>query len=141
MCELRVYPHACGETTSITKVNAFTYGLSPRMRGNRLRGTLFGGYGGVYPHACGETVMTAAQKDILQGLSPRMRGNLCRILLLRVSVRSIPTHAGKPTRLYLPSPLCRVYPHACGETVDYDDYQIVSKGLSPRMRGNRGRIL
>ena len=73
--QCRVYPHACGETFTIGLSRKALRGLSPRMRGNQLIGSVQGGRvgsipthagkprcgntaaapRGVYPHACGET--------------------------------------------------------------------------------------
>ena len=76
----RVYPRACGETTSSGAQNTAEKGLSPRMRGNRIlcaavcvglgsipahAGKPIGNLGAsrhikVYPRACGETSCLAA---------------------------------------------------------------------------------
>ena len=154
--QCRVYPHACGETFTIGLSRKALRGLSPRMRGNQLIGSVQGGRVGsipthagkpegrafphkllrVYPHACGETRHPREMATVLRGLSPRMRGNLASDLSKAALPGSIPTHAGKPWRISVLGLLGRVYPHACGET-QFKSYQGTREvGLSPRMRGN-----
>ena len=119
----RVYPRACGGTTSATLGRAHAGeppgrfdGLSPRMRGNRkptCRPRMR--VSSVYPRACGGTREARAFGD-LPGLSPRMRGNhhLCNAQI----DGSIPAHAGEPVTRYRSPGSCRiwVYPRACGGT-------------------------
>ena len=137
----RVYPRGCGGTIHSTCRAARALGLSPRVRGNhygiQLR-SIPAGAGEirlvtrVYPRGCGGTAFQGVK---LVGLSPRVRGNLkdspvyprgcggTRSLAdprnLRRN-RSIPAGAGEPD-----SPLPRNHTS--------------SQGLSPRVRGNRGR--
>ena len=91
----RVYPRACGGTSVEFQFSDDPAGLSPRMRGNRVRMThtlLLSGsipaHAGeppagplsfsakrVYPRACGGTAKAMPEADTIAGLSPRMRGN------------------------------------------------------------------
>ena len=66
-----------------------------------------------------------------------MRGN--RTVVPRTSrhVGSIPARAGKPAPARAWLACCEVYPRACGETGQVVDEILTSRGLSPRMRGNR----
>ena len=65
-----------------------------------------------------------------------MRGNHGGLYLLSFREGSIPAYAGEPMNSPAPKPTSPVYPRVCGgTTVDlYHGY--ISKGLSPRMRGN-----
>ena len=132
----RVYPRACGETSTLARSPNNAAGLSPRMRGNpspdavpltwvgsipahagkpNLTGTMIAP-GRVYPRACGETTFKTYRPVSERGLSPRMRGNPPATAVQPIMVGSIPAHAGKPN-LYCPqSTGSRVYPRACGET-------------------------
>ena len=152
----RVYPHACGETACPASSAGIFRGLSPRMRGNpEACGAAAGQFGSipthagkpaarvvfftasrVYPHACGETSPCTPWCVSCAGLSPRMRGNRLQLVDCRHGRGSIPTHAGKPGKHERLGICRRVYPHACGETHIAPTYNILSMGLSPRMRGN-----
>ena len=155
----RVYPRACGETAATGASTRRSPGLSPRMRGNRgIPGAAVRGRGSipahagkpgsrrdprcsprVYPRACGETFFQPFRKQKSQGLSPRMRGNRLRLLRPVRGRGSIPAHAGKPRTRSRPGWPPWVYPRACGETYEVMLAGEGQTGLSPRMRGNRGR--
>ncbi len=91
-----VYPRVCGGTDASDRDGVGYAGLSPRVRGNRLRSQF--GY-----HRC-------------YGLSPRVRGNRVPVFDVADKSRSIPACAGEP--VYSHSPTCpvRVYPRVCGGT-------------------------
>ena len=72
----RVYPRVCGGTDSPLNSGVNIPGLSPRMRGNRLRLRADKGWGG--------------------GLSPRMRGNPSDSACWTARKWSIPAYAGEP---------------------------------------------
>ena len=132
-------------------------GLSPPMRGNRRpprgglepRGSIPAHAGKpssraarrrhawVYPRPCGETFATPGPATRNPGLSPPMRGNLTASSLAESSPRSIPAHAGKPSRNTVGSSASRVYPRPCGETSPEIPVKLSEPGLSPPMRGNR----
>ena len=95
--ETRVYPRACGATFYKIYCPFGVMGLSPRMRGNRIRhqtqrptlGSIPAHAGQpmnavarrptikVYPRACGATPRGSSARLVNLGLSPRMRGNHC----------------------------------------------------------------
>ena len=95
LAQSKVYPHACGETSSVWKRIHTASGLSPRMWGNHRKRlhhwhnrrsipTHVGKPAGssnlvmprrVYPHACGETYGKHDLQFFASGLSPRMWGN------------------------------------------------------------------
>ena len=132
-------------------------GLSPRVRGNRsgwssspraLRSIPAcagepdirngqGTFNKVYPRVCGGTSGTAKGLPAPGGLSPRVRGNP------RGAGRGVPGHgsipacAGEPLGLHTPSCRWTVYPRVCGGTGRFFYFRHPSRGLSPRVRGNR----
>ena len=67
-----------------------------------------------------------------------MRGNRPARPSLRTSPGSIPACAGEPGTRCLRSSPSRVYPRVCGGTSYLPDYGTTLRGLSPRVRGNRG---
>ena len=96
---------------------------------------------GVYPRVCGGTIATAVGAAFQQGLSPRVRGNLARRRRADVLVGSIPARAGEPAT-GLPAPTrWWVYPRVCGGTCRTASARYPSRGLSPRVRGNRPQRL
>ena len=152
----RVYPRACGGTSSAVRMASPSRGLSPRMRGNpeilssrrTPKGSIPAHAGephkipplkfehGVYPRACGGTAAEDLVPFYRKGLSPRMRGNPLEIEVLFPAFGSIPAHAGEPFRFRSTWKDCAVYPRACGGTSRHDVHGEEKAGLSPRMRGN-----
>ena len=115
-CRRRVYPRACGGTTTRHPHRPSSGGLSPRVRGNhdlgkvepaaersiparagepRQPGSLASGVR-VYPRACGGTDATPARLAQTQGLSPRVRGNRASPDPWHRASGSIPARAGEP---------------------------------------------
>ena len=92
----------------------------------------------VYPRPCGETPIRLEPRDQRWGLSPPMRGNPARADVVRVSIGSIPAHAGKPAASAGTGKASRVYPRPCGETQSEKRFGGSCMGLSPPMRGNPG---
>ena len=109
-----VYPRVGGETYQRTAQHDIGAGLSPRGRGNLLRGLLAlgaarsipawagkprcprgsGASPRVYPRVGGETPGSGRES----GLSPRGRGNLDIFLPPVLGSGSIPAWAGKPDK-------------------------------------------
>ena len=73
------------------------------------------------------------------GLSPRVRGNRWSMLMLIVSLRSIPTCAGEPPCRCRSGRRRSVYPRVCGGTRTTVVVPVPVQGLSPRVRGNQGQ--
>ena len=71
------------------------------------------------------------------GLSPRMRGNPFFLGGIATSSGSIPAYAGEPLERACAAANDRVYPRVCGGTKATPLSVSRSRGLSPRMRGNR----
>ena len=151
-----VYPRACGATHARRRSPQGSSGLSPRMRGNLIE-AIYESYGfrsipahagqppcnrpspnrcAVYPRACGATCFRGRGLFLFRGLSPRMRGNRRCAISKEVSARSIPAHAGQPSRYPLRDSGSKVYPRACGATCAWRLLGARRSGLSPRMRGN-----
>ena len=151
-----VYPRVCGGTRTRPQAERSVTGLSPRVRGNRLRalrrrrrprsipacaGEPFLSIGafrlpGVYPRVCGGTLVDRSRAMVDSGLSPRVRGNLRPAGSPRVTDRSIPACAGEPKPGPAAGRLSAVYPRVCGGTVHALDAAAFEAGLSPRVRGN-----
>ena len=151
-----VYPRVCGGTRASAADARQIWGLSPRVRGNRVScrtvltapGSIPACAGepfaallvyrlfGVYPRVCGGTPRHTSAMATASGLSPRVRGNRQRTRNVTIFARSIPACAGEP-----PAPACwagtrRVYPRVCGGTGRGGTVERETNGLSPRVRGN-----
>ena len=152
-----VYPRVCGGTFEARWGERLSYGLSPRVRGNRCAdwaAEIFSGSipacagepkparrnpsgGRVYPRVCGGTSRMWGKVRPNAGLSPRVRGNRRNAGVRQKSVRSIPACAGEPLTSLLNAPVSRVYPRVCGGTATVTTMAALKAGLSPRVRGNR----
>ena len=75
-----------------------------------------------------------------QGLSPPTRGNRIPEGELGGGWRSIPAHAGEPSRKPSGKSWMRVYPRPRGGTEARADVGETTAGLSPPTRGNRARV-
>ena len=154
---LGVYPRACGGTYCRILMVTSPVGLSPRVRGNQTTvqhlnehirsiparagepGPSFGQLPcqKVYPRACGGTRRVACRLRSSWGLSPRVRGNHAGRNADGLPSRSIPARAGEPAWYARRRCHCAVYPRACGGTSAAWTAIRWSRGLSPRVRGNR----
>ena len=158
---VRVYPRVCGGTLPGVLDGVSLDGLSPRVRGNHDRAApgvhvhrSIPACAGeplmsiesrppswVYPRVCGGTKPAAGGSYSSPGLSPRVRGNPGRRAGGGQGRGSIPACAGEP---WSPRPRRgrpRVYPRVCGGTEGVKTMADARAGLSPRVRGNRGRGL
>ena len=113
---LGVYPRVCGGTLIGVGECTGQEGLSPRVRGNRIRHGVGRGRPGsipacagepnpawrgpwpswVYPRVCGGTLIGVGECTGQEGLSPRVRGNRIRHGVGRGRPGSIPACAGEP---------------------------------------------
>ena len=132
----RVYPRVCGGTRLTGGHGGISQGLSPRVRGNQVRGVAVSGGRGsipacagepskgqmrsakdwVYPRVCGGTSAAPHPGPRPRGLSPRVRGNRADYQPVATIGGSIPACAGEPgpgRRSYRHS---QVYPRVCGGT-------------------------
>ena len=155
----QVYPRVCGETRVGSFRNAADWGLSPRVRGNRVHGTRTRISSGsipacagkpvplalpsccsrVYPRVCRETSSSMPCPQDVRGLSPRVRGTQHLSSDWGLTDGSIPACAGKPNTSTLMRMIRWVYPRVCGETYAWLQAPVDGLGLSPRVRGNRSR--
>ena len=117
-CPLWVYPRPRGGTNQGVDNAAIDEGLSPPTRGNHWLGggelqppgsipahagepfdlSINPRLARVYPRPRGGTAMTGGVPANARGLSPPTRGNLGGALLGILPARSIPAHAGEPSR-------------------------------------------
>ncbi len=156
-----VYPRVCGGTRERRSGPLCRGGLSPRVRGNRhssgmrwpvsrsipaCAGEPRGGRAvrrddQVYPRVCGGTRWASSFCCVYDGLSPRVRGNPPAAIKETWRKRSIPACAGEPPVRVKAHSGQRVYPRVCGGTATRHDTMTDTRGLSPRVRGNRARAL
>ena len=154
-----VYPRVCGGTSCTLGRRSLWHGLSPRVRGNlklgyplcRRAGSIPACAGepsyealrcvgfGVYPRVCGGTMCIPTARKTWYGLSPRVRGNRDGHLAAGQGEGSIPACAGEPRGATRNPAAVWVYPRVCGGTSATGRILAMSQGLSPRVRGNRGR--
>ena len=147
---------ACGGTSDSDSYQAWSWGLSPRLRGNRpsrcgrgwSRWSIPASAGEpvtvryaeqsceVYPRECGGTRRRLRLLEAQGGLSPRVRGNLADLLDSNREQRSIPASAGEPNGGLLADNPDWVYPRECGGTLEASRMVTDIRGLSPRVRGN-----
>ena len=151
-----VYPRVCGGTPCFLPPSHAPPGLSPRVRGNRLKNwnnrkvqrsipACAGeprtrrrpdAQSRVYPRVCGGTPCFLPPSHAPPGLSPRVRGNRLKNWNNRKVQRSIPACAGEPRTRRRPDAQSRVYPRVCGGTATPGITIRPRLGLSPRVRGN-----
>ena len=151
-----VYPRVCGETEGRVYYSPTLDGLSPRVRGNLVTGSIalskkrsIPACAGkprcsgvsvvarwVYPRVCGETLPVFKRYAFKDGLSPRVRGNRASTSDQGLPVGSIPACAGKPKICPPARSITSVYPRVCGETLLSLSIMCFASGLSPRVRGN-----
>ena len=137
------------------------HGLSPRVRGNLRSASTWTDAGRsipacageplwyveresdstVYPRVCGGTQFSGSALTSPIGLSPRVRGNRDAHCRRQSGGRSIPACAGEPLGCWNEPRVQRVYPRVCGGTITGFPCGYPERGLSPRVRGNRGRRL
>ena len=135
-------------------------GLSPPTRGNPLFtcqaqikrrsipahagephiADLDGAAAEVYPRPRGGTDRICHMRMLSIGLSPPTRGNPPSTASSGISPRSIPAHAGEPTKLWRGHGDSRVYPRPRGGTPCRRRAPTCSPGLSPPTRGNQARL-
>ena len=152
------YPRVCGATQLTPADSRSERGLSPRVRGNRMTvtegaapvgpipacagqprgGDCRSSLMGAYPRVCGATVQTQTEYSANPGLSPRVRGNRRFDLHPPRNRGPIPACAGQPARWRVGRIGQGAYPRVCGATLDGVEQGGGVKGLSPRVRGNRG---
>ena len=150
----------CGGTSTSARGERNDNGLSPRVRGNRVH-WVFGFIqprsipacageparriapmtaASVYPRVCGGTSASLHLRGRAGGLSPRVRGNRAGDPLMPLVNGSIPACAGEPPGRRRDGHTAGVYPRVCGGTRPGIRIPSPHRGLSPRVRGNRGGV-
>ena len=130
----RVYPRPCGGAADHRHAGPVAQGLSPPVRGSRLRLPVnrspirsiparageppsarmsYSEYR-VYPRPCGGAVLVAVFWLGLQGLSPPVRGSPAHRHHPTAYTRSIPARAGEPSSCPRSKRPAWVYPRPCG---------------------------
>ena len=85
---------------------------------------------------CGGTSGATGEVPQERGLSPRVRGNRDDDVDGDADVGSIPACAGEPMSVAVVMAVLPVYPRVCGGTTKVEMALWLTKGLSPRVRGN-----
>ena len=153
---IRVYPRVCGGNLGRNENRTTGGGLSPRVRGKRLRRQTSNWAKWSIPACAGETVSAAAVSGVTwvyprvcggnhrarpalgrrpDGLSPRVRGKPSTAAAAAYCARSIPACAGETNDERNPRGRCAVYPRVCGGNRGFAIRRPGEKGLSPRVRG------
>ena len=111
----------------------------PRVCGGSQagRGNTTAGWGRVYPRVCGGSRCSPVKTFGLTGLSPRVRGKRSSRLGFPVAQGSIPACAGEAGQRAAEGSHCKVYPRVCRGSIRPSGRAMVTKGLSPRVRGKR----
>ena len=151
----KVYPRVCGGSAVINLDAVVYFGLSPRVRGKRLRPPFrvdrprsipacageatrpvhASGWSPVYPRVCGGSSTTACHDCGKEGLSPRVRGKPLGGPYISGRLRSIPACAGEASAWMTIAWTAAVYPRVCGGSRCAASTTGISRGLSPRVRG------
>ena len=112
---MKVYPRVCGGSARLVSVLTCACGLSPRVRGKRVRVSPFSKsvrsipacagearlacagvmLNAVYPRVCGGSAVPASHRPQDAGLSPRVRGKPEPTARPLAYTRSIPACAGE----------------------------------------------
>ena len=149
-------PASAGGTAERGHAHTPGRGLSPRVRGNQgfsgcccaPSGSIPASAGEpptppspsisrwVYPRECGGTTAPKRRISRKRGLSPRVRGNLRARPDRARCGGSIPASAGEPVLAVHHVGLTKVYPRECGGTSRRQTSDLLTSGLSPRVRGN-----
>ena len=136
----RVYPRVCGGTNTSVLYNIPSPGLSPRVRGNRPGSAPVALAEGSIPACAGEPYSRPTIFLWNTVYPPRVRGNPRRGVTQIHRAGSIPACAGEPPVIWPSGSGVTVYPRVCGGTKGPFRTYKVSRGLSPRVRGNPGVI-
>ena len=152
-----VYPRPCGGAAESVLPYRCSGGLSPPVRGSRLRDvrrlaeqrSIPARAGepplrargmisvGVYPRPCGGAVGYFSIHSPSKGLSPPVRGSHYDVIIGEHTMGSIPARAGEPGTCRPSSCSTGVYPRPCGGAVMAISVCSSPNGLSPPVRGSR----
>ena len=138
-CRATVYPRVYGGTGKVVKPSFLLSGLSPPCTGEPRLSSWLLLLVTVYPRVYGGTAAALSGTQVQGGLSPRVRGNPITTGLRPLRQRSIPACTGEPPATALPFDRPGVYPRVYGGTGVERGRSPATRGLSPRVRGNRSR--
>ena len=113
-----VYPRACGGNLCALACGRKRIRSIPAPAGEPTRGRIETPRSAVYPRACGGTHGAEGGTTRRVGLSPRLRGNRVQSAAPTGAAWSIPAPAGEPGVHRGTNAQERVYPRACGGTLD-----------------------
>ena len=150
------HPRVCGATRMCSPRVPGCLGPSPRVRGNRdFSSASFARVGPIpacagqplpspcrqlqgwaHPRVCGATHGLHHRRPGAQGPSPRVRGNPWGLVSLPPQAGPIPACAGQPWLLSSWALLWWAHPRVCGATGPSSIGSLLSRGPSPRVRGN-----
>ncbi len=153
----RVYPRMYGGTSYPFGGVSCSVGLSPHVRGSRLRSFrrrqarrsipactgepsfyFPGAFDcGVYPRMYGGASVSKVICARWYGLSPHVRGSLIRGMQSQHRRGSIPACTGEPSGIFLRVKDNRVYPRMYGGAGAFALPVDIEMGLSPHVRGSR----
>ena len=157
----RDHPRVCGEHGRLLRGQLYGLGSSPRMRGARFYMLpsnhppgIIPAYAGStgrqestsrrsrdHPRVCGEHTRSPMWTYSSLGSSPRMRGAPARFSRRGAFRRIIPAYAGSTHAQIVESTLCEDHPRVCGEHGQGSHGAHLSKGSSPRMRGEHHLVV
>ena len=154
----RAHPHSRGENRRVPGRGGRAGGSSPLTRGKRVDGVadvcrvgLIPTHAGktnrasgrfavrrAHPHSRGENVSGPRWGLYGGGSSPLTRGKRYADVWATLTVRLIPTHAGKTAVFPPPRRSPRAHPHSRGENRHWVGSRTRREGSSPLTRGKRG---
>ena len=157
--QIRVHPHARGESRRRQPDHQLRLGSPPRTWGKRNRGGWIGGNTGftpthvgkararlqpfgataVHPHARGESPMLIDNDGTVTGSPPRTWGKRLVTVVPIIMIGFTPTHVGKASDKRSSLPQIRVHPHARGESRRRQPDHQLRLGSPPRTWGKRNR--
>ena len=131
-----VYPRPRGGAFRRFGEQSARGGLSPPTRGSLCRAIPYSCALRVYPRPRGGAASTSDRGSLAWGLSPPTRGSPCSGCGSARRTRSIPAHAGEPSKPRCFCALTRVYPRPRGGAASTSDRGSLAWGLSPPTRGS-----
>ena len=136
---VRVYPRVCGGTAVVAASGAGSWGLSPRVRGNRSGNPVdFTGYRSI-PACAGEPARAHARLKSIE-VYPACAGDRFSRPGTSGPTAVYPRVCGGPINGLFGVDENEVYPRVCGGANSRLTPRVYHQGLSPRVRGNLIRL-
>ena len=138
----KVYPRVYGGTMASRTVTTSWNGLSPRVRGNRTKSSGRRPGRGLSPRVRGNPSDARTRSRLARSIpactgEPHLFDGVAVLTARHGSGRSIPACTGEPRPRRACTALPGVYPRVYGGTHATLELLSPSRGLSPRVRGNR----